>query len=133
MSELTLRSPFKVSLWIRSGEWLARKGNECVSQDISRGGSFQSSHRGRSHGTIAKLRGESPNRIVWNCRFQEALAHYTRAIDLSGDAKDDKTLAVCLKNRAAVLLKEEDYEAVVTDCSRSLELVPNDPKALFRR
>jgi len=65
--------------------------------------------------------------------IDEALAHYTRAIDLSSDAKDEKTMAVCLKNRAAVFLKEEDYDAVVADCSRSLEFAPNDPKALFRR
>ena len=64
---------------------------------------------------------------------EEALIAYTKAIDLSSEAHDDKTLAVCLKNRAAVYLKEEDYDSVVSDCTRSLELVPNDPKALFRR
>ena len=42
-------------------------------------------------------------------------------------------MATCLKNRAAVFLKEEDYNAVIEDCTRSLEIVPNDPKALFRR
>jgi len=42
-------------------------------------------------------------------------------------------LATCLKNRAAVYLKYEDFDAVITDCTRALELVPNDPKSLFRR
>ena len=36
--------PFMASLWIRSGEWLAIKGNGSVSQNISSGGSFRSSH-----------------------------------------------------------------------------------------
>ena len=83
--------------------------------------------------TAALEEKEAGNKAYKAGDVEEALAHYTRAIDLSSDAKDEKTMAVCLKNRAAVLLKEEDYEAVVTDCSRSLELVPNDPKALFRR
>ena len=64
---------------------------------------------------------------------EDAIIAYTKAIDLSGDANDEKTLAICLKNRAAVHLKEEDYDAVVRDCTRSLKIVPNDPKALFRR
>jgi len=64
---------------------------------------------------------------------EEALVAYTKAINLSAESNDEKTMAVCLKNRAAVHLKEEDYESVIRDCTRSLEIVPNDPKALFRR
>ena len=30
-------------------------------------------------------------------------------------------------------MKEEDFNSVIDDCTRSLEIVPNDPKALFRR
>ena len=40
------------------------------------------------------------------------------AIHLCEDTVGDATLAVCLKNRAAVHLKEEDYESVVSDCTR---------------
>lgn len=76
---------------------------------------------------------EAGNEAYKNNDIDEALAKYTEAIKLSSEANDDKTLAVCLKNRAAVHLKEEDFEAVVFDCNRSLELAPNDPKALFRR
>lgn len=63
-----------------------------------------------------------------------ALDAYTKAMDLVEAAgNDDQLLAVLLKNRAAVFLKEEDYQAVIDDCTRALELVPNEPKALFRR
>ena len=46
---------------------------------------------------------------------------------------DLKEKAVFYKNRAAVHLKMEDHEAAVFDCNLSLDLAPNDPKALFRR
>ena len=88
---------------------------------------------------------------------------YFSAIYLCEESVDEATLAICLKNRAAVHLKEEDYESVISDCTRysksvsisiggsqhtiakedmlnistlfyrSLQLCPNDPKALFRR
>ena len=62
-----------------------------------------------------------------------AIENYTKAIELCEVNNDEKLLAICLKNRAAVFLKEEEYDACVTDCTRSLELESNDPKALFRR
>ncbi|XP_048728243.1 protein unc-45 homolog B-like [Ostrea edulis] len=61
----------------------------------------------------------------------KALDSYTRALDIL-DIKDGEK-AVILKNRAACYLKEEDYQAVIDDCTASLELVANDPKALYRR
>ncbi len=45
----------------------------------------------------------------------------------------DKNLAILYKNRAAVHIKQDEFEDAAKDCSRSLELVPNDPKALYRR
>ncbi len=62
-----------------------------------------------------------------------ALDNYTRAIELCEEIKDEKLLSTCLKNRAAVFLKCEDFNSVITDCTRSLELMPNDPKTLYRR
>ena len=59
--------------------------------------------------------------------------HFSLLIEVCEEIKDEKLMATCLKNRAAVFLKEEDYNAVIEDCTRSLEIVPNDPKALFRR
>ena len=62
--------------------------------------------------------------------YEEALVKYTRALDIT-DKETDKSLY--LKNRAAVYLKTENYQAVVDDCSAALEITPNDPKALYRR
>ncbi len=44
-----------------------------------------------------------------------------------------KDLAVLYKNRAAVHLRQDAYEEAVDDCTRSLDEVPNDPKAFYRR
>jgi len=60
----------------------------------------------------------------------EALACYTKGLEISSEDKDK---AVLLKNRAAVHLRNLDYERAIQDCKNSLDLVPNDPKALFRR
>ena len=64
--------------------------------------------------------------------MDKALDYYSLAI-AAVKGHDDKDLAVLFKNRSAVHLKMEEYELAVEDCSRSLDLVSNDPKALFRR
>lgn len=61
-----------------------------------------------------------------------ALENYTKAIEVCEESNDEKLMATCLKNRAAVFLRDEDYESVISDCTRALEIVPNDPKTLFR-
>merc|ERR1712212_1180338 len=63
--------------------------------------------------------------------LDDALECYTKAIDTV--TEDTKEKAVFFKNRAAVYLKLEEYDNVVFDCNRALELQPNDAKALFRR
>jgi tetratricopeptide (TPR) repeat protein len=56
--------------------------------------------------------------------FDEALSAYTKAMDIAGEEKNkDADLAVLHKNRAAVHLKNEDYQDAVDDCTKSLELV----------
>ncbi|KAF7987508.1 hypothetical protein HCN44_003270 [Aphidius gifuensis] len=60
-----------------------------------------------------------------------ALEYYTNALKLT--TIDDSEKAVFLKNRAAVYLKQKDYENTIIDCDEALKLSPNDPKALFRR
>ena len=76
---------------------------------------------------------EAGNKCYKEDDNEGALANYTKAIYASEELNDEKLLATCLKNRAAVYLKYEDWELVVSDCTRALELVPNDPKSLFRR
>jgi len=64
-------------------------------------------------------------------RWEDAMTCYTKAIKNVAD--DNKDKAVYLKNRAATYLKMEMYDEAVNDCTRALEIIPNDPKALFRR
>lgn len=62
--------------------------------------------------------------------WSAAIEAYTKAIKC-GD--QHKQLATFYKNRAAAYLKMEKFEQAVRDCDKSLELEPNEPKALFRR
>ncbi|XP_050302471.1 protein unc-45 homolog B [Anthonomus grandis grandis] len=64
-------------------------------------------------------------------KWDDALQLYTKAINsVKGEPKE---LAIYYKNRAAAYLKKGEYEKAVNDCDKSLNLCPNDPKALFRR
>ncbi len=61
---------------------------------------------------------ESGNEYYKKGLNDDALEAYTKAIELCEELKDEKTLAICLKNRAAVYLKEENYDATIADCTR---------------
>lgn len=63
--------------------------------------------------------------------YETAIAMYSQAVKLA--ESDSRELATYLKNRAAAFLKKEQFEQAMGDCDRSLEIVPTDPKALFRR
>lgn len=63
--------------------------------------------------------------------FEEAISLYSKAINLA--EKDARELATYLKNRAAAYLKIKEYNKAVKDCDEALKIVPEDPKALFRR
>lgn len=71
------------------------------------------------------------NEAFKNEDWDKALALYTKAISLA--PRDSRELSVFYKNRAAVHLKFERYNEAVEDCNKSLEIVPTDPKALYRR
>ncbi|ENN77600.1 hypothetical protein HUJ04_000770 [Dendroctonus ponderosae] len=74
---------------------------------------------------------EQGNEAFKNNQWDEAVKHYTKAINsVKGEPKE---LAIYYKNRSAAYLKQENFENAVKDCDRSLEICPNDPKALFRR
>lgn len=60
-----------------------------------------------------------------------AIKLYTKAINLT--PQETRELAVYYKNRAAAYLKQEKYEEALSDCDKSLQIVPSDPKALYRR
>eukprot|EP00090_Calanus_glacialis_P004732 TRINITY_DN13559_c0_g1_i1.p1 TRINITY_DN13559_c0_g1~~TRINITY_DN13559_c0_g1_i1.p1 ORF type:complete len:1002 (-),score=408.50 TRINITY_DN13559_c0_g1_i1:92-3097(-) len=76
-----------------------------------------------------KLKGEG-NDAFKAGKYEEALVKYTKAIELTDKDNDKSTY---LKNRAAVHLKNDDYDKVVEDCTAALEISQNDPKALYRR
>lgn len=73
---------------------------------------------------------EEGNAAFKNKNWEQALKCYTRALKVSESESD--TL-VCLKNRAAALLKLENYEEAIADTTKVLDSSPNDPKALYRR
>ncbi|KAG6461445.1 hypothetical protein O3G_MSEX012640 [Manduca sexta] len=64
-------------------------------------------------------------------QFEEAIGYYTKAINLA--EKDSRDRATYLKNRAAAYLKTNEFDKVIKDCDEALQIVPEDPKALFRR
>lgn len=64
-------------------------------------------------------------------RVEDALSCYMKALEV-GNLKDLEK-AVVYKNKAACHLKMGRNKEAVTDASASLEIAPNDPKALFRR
>lgn len=63
--------------------------------------------------------------------WSEALSCYTNALKLTNEENSDK--AIFYKNRAAVHLKQKEYDKAIQDCDKALDIIPNDPKALFRR
>ncbi|XP_018318631.1 protein unc-45 homolog B [Agrilus planipennis] len=74
---------------------------------------------------------EKGNEAFKNSDWESAILYYTKAIKLA--EKDERNLAIFYKNRAAAYLKQEKYEEALNDCNRSLEIIPTDPKTLFRR
>lgn len=64
-------------------------------------------------------------------KYEEAMSLYTEALEV-GDMKDTER-AVIFKNRSMCNLKLEKYYEAANDASESLEICPNDPKALYRR
>lgn len=74
---------------------------------------------------------EKGNEEFKNGFYENAISCYTNALKLTKDDNFDK--AIYYKNRAAVHLKQQDYQKVIDDCDKALNISPNDPKALYRR
>lgn len=83
------------------------------------------------HGEEAETYKNKGNDAFKTEKYDEAISFYTKAINLA--EKDSRDLATYLKNRSAAYLKTKEYEKVIKDCDQALEIIPEDPKALFRR
>ncbi|MCL4129368.1 UNVERIFIED_CONTAM: hypothetical protein GTU68_051253, partial [Idotea baltica] len=73
---------------------------------------------------------EKGNAAYKDGNWEDAISYYTQGLKLTEESKEKYVL---FKNRAAVYLKKEEYENVIKDSTEALEIVPKDPKALFRR
>ncbi|XP_074607020.1 protein unc-45 homolog B-like isoform X1 [Acropora palmata] len=86
--------------------------------------------------TASDLKAEG-NEHFQAAKYDMAAVCYTQALKLCYASENDKERVkekgVILKNRAACYLKLEKYEEAVSDATESLNILPNDPKALFRR
>lgn len=74
---------------------------------------------------------EEGNEAFNNNDLVKAVESYTKAIKLA--INDSRDLSIYYKNRAAAYLKLNKLDEAVNDCDKSLQIVPTDPKALFRR
>ncbi|XP_021343460.1 protein unc-45 homolog A-like [Mizuhopecten yessoensis] len=74
---------------------------------------------------------EEGNKLFKAGDLVAALTCYTKALEIS-DLKDADKAAI-YKNMAACHLKQEKYEEAVEDATAALEVINNDPKALYRR
>ncbi|XP_013379041.1 protein unc-45 homolog B [Lingula anatina] len=74
---------------------------------------------------------EEGNKYFTSGQYDAAISTYTKALEESDAKPQDK--GVLYKNRAACYLKLEKYEEACADATQALEIIPNDPKALFRR
>ena len=54
--------------------------------------------------------------------YQEAIAHYTRAIELNDQN------AIYFSNRANVYYTTQEYERAIADCESALQIDPNFTK-----
>lgn len=79
----------------------------------------------------ANILKEQGNAAFKTGEWLNALQSYTSALNLLKENNRDKS--ILYKNRAAVYSKLGEFENVIRDCSASLDIVANDPKALFRR
>ncbi|XP_071451063.1 protein unc-45 homolog B [Hetaerina americana] len=74
---------------------------------------------------------EEGNVYFKNGQWDLAVSCYSKAI--ASTKEDSKEKAILLKNRAAAYLKKNNFNEAVKDCTDSLNITPNDPKALYRR
>lgn len=73
---------------------------------------------------------EEGNKAYKAGNYDEAIAAYTKAIEMTAGQTNDK--AVFYKNRSACYIKLEKYDKAAKDASAAIDITPGDTKALFR-
>jgi tetratricopeptide (TPR) repeat protein len=63
-------------------------------------------------------------------KYPDAISFYTKAIET--ECSDNNIIEACLANRAACNLELKNYGRVLNDCSKCLEINPQNVKALYR-
>lgn len=63
--------------------------------------------------------------------YTEAIAHYTKALELTPETDEERSVFFC--NRAACHLFLDNIDAVIADCSEAIKLKPKYVKAYNRR
>ncbi|CAL1537604.1 unnamed protein product [Lymnaea stagnalis] len=77
---------------------------------------------------------ENGNTFFRSGQYGDAIEQYSKAIKkLEKEPDQNVNLSVLLSNQAACYLKTGNCSQAVSECSRSLELVPHSAKALLRR
>lgn len=76
--------------------------------------------------SMAKEAKSAGNKYFAEKQYKEAISYYSRAIDLHPDA-------IYYANRAACWANMSNYENVIQDCIKSLDLDPRYIKAIYRR
>eukprot|EP00096_Caligus_rogercresseyi_P016764 TRINITY_DN965_c0_g1_i1.p1 TRINITY_DN965_c0_g1~~TRINITY_DN965_c0_g1_i1.p1 ORF type:complete len:973 (+),score=328.63 TRINITY_DN965_c0_g1_i1:292-3210(+) len=83
--------------------------------------------------TLSELK-DAGNEAYKSGDLDSAISFYKKGIQVYNQKEDkDSDLAAAHKNLAAVYVKQEDWDSVIKEASKCLDITPNDPKALFRR
>lgn len=83
--------------------------------------------------TPAQKLKEQGNREYKTGRFESAIGFYSQAAEAMEAEGDMDGVATVLNNRGTCHKQLGNHDGVVTDCSRALEIQPNNIKALIRR
>ncbi|KAH9582076.1 Tetratricopeptide repeat 1 [Trypanosoma melophagium] len=64
-------------------------------------------------------------------KYEQAALFYSRAIELCSE--NNRDLAIYYANRAACRQQTHEYQLVISDCDKALDIDPSNVKALIRR
>jgi stress-induced-phosphoprotein 1 len=89
----------------------------------------KAARKGMARDELLKSEG---NDLFKDAQFDQAIAKYTQAIEALKDP-NSKIAVGCYNNRAACYQQQSNYQGVIEDTSRVLEIEESNEKALLRR